>query len=141
MGDMFSTTKRSEIMSRVKSHANRATEKRLITIMRLHRITGWRRNARLFGKPDFIFPRDRIAVFVDGCFWHSCPKHKSEPLRNAQFWRTKLQRNVERDRLVNKTLHQFGWKVIRIWQHELKNDDSVAKKLARFIKRTAELRP
>jgi DNA mismatch endonuclease (patch repair protein) len=134
MADMFSVKKRSEIMSRIRNHGNKATEGRLISIMRSHRIIGWRRNARLFGRPDFVFPTRRLAIFVDGCFWHSCPKHKSKPEGNARFWRTKLRRNVKRDRLVNTKLHESGWTVLRIWQHELKNANLVASKLLRRLR-------
>lgn len=67
---------------------------------------------------DVAFPRARVAVFVDGCFWHRCPLHASDPKRNAEFWERKLQRNVERDRLVDETLVEAGWTVVRCWEHE-----------------------
>jgi len=72
MADVFSARKRSQIMSRVLGRGNKATELALIVLLRRHQITGWRRAARLFGKPDFVFPKHRLAVFVDGCFWHGC---------------------------------------------------------------------
>src|SRR5205085_8640731 len=95
------------------------TEGRLIQIFKKHSIVGWRRQTKVFGKPDFIFPGKHIAIFVDGCFWHSCPRHKSQPASNSEFWKTKLARNVARDKLVNRTLKRQGWQVMRIWQHEL----------------------
>lgn len=119
MADVFSREKRSDIMSRVKGRGNRATELRLIQFMRRHNITGWRRNVRIFGSPDFVFIKARLAVFVDGCFWHGCPKHGSLPNSNTTFWRLKLDRNKARDRLVAQTLIASGWRVLRIWQHEL----------------------
>lgn len=119
MADVFAAAKRSEIMSRVKGTANRNTEERLIEIFKKHSISGWRRRARVFGKPDFIFPRQRVAIFVDGCFWHCCPRHGSEPVTNEDFWKTKLARNRARDKLVNRSLKNQGWRVLRIWQHEL----------------------
>jgi DNA mismatch endonuclease, patch repair protein len=67
---------------------------------------------------DLAFPRAKVAVFVDGCFWHQCPEHSTKPKRNAEFWAAKLQRNVERDRLVNRALAEAGWTVIRCWEHE-----------------------
>lgn len=92
MADVFSPAKRSQIMSRIKGKGNAATEARLIGIFRRHGIVGWRRNFPLFGKPDFVFPKQRTAVFVDGCFWHSCPKHGTMPASNVEFWTAKLVR-------------------------------------------------
>lgn len=67
---------------------------------------------------DVAFPRERLAVFVDGCFWHRCPEHATDPRRNAVFWKRKLERNVERDRNVNAALTLAGWQIIRSWEHE-----------------------
>jgi DNA mismatch endonuclease (patch repair protein) len=133
MVDVFSQEKRSEIMARVKGHGNKATEQRVTEIFREHSITGWRRHYSLFGKPDFVFRKKRLAVFVDGCFWHSCPKHGSQPVNNLDFWQAKLLRNKRRDRLVNKTLKDQGWCVLRVWQHELlrKNEGSLLRRIER----------
>jgi DNA mismatch endonuclease, patch repair protein len=120
MADFLTPTERSRVMSRVRGRGNSATELRLIRIFRTHRIIGWRRNIPLFGKPDFVFPATRLAVFVDGCFWHGCPKHASWPIANRAFWRKKLEGNVSRDKIVTLTLRKNGWKVVRVWQHELK---------------------
>jgi DNA mismatch endonuclease (patch repair protein) len=119
MADVFTKAKRSAVMSLIRSRGNRATELRLIALMREHRITGWRRNAPVFGKPDFIFRRERVAVFVDGCFWHGCPKHGTRPKQNRKFWDTKITRNRERDRGVDRELRKLGWRVVRIWEHDL----------------------
>lgn len=67
---------------------------------------------------DIAFPRARLAVFVDGCFWHRCPQHASDPVRNSEFWRRKLERNVERDDQVALVLGSIGWDVLRCWEHE-----------------------
>jgi DNA mismatch endonuclease (patch repair protein) len=75
----------------------------------------------LFGKPDFAFRKERVAIFVDGCFWHCCPKHGKMPASNRAFWKEKLAGNRARDRLVNWTLRRRGWRVLRIWEHELKS--------------------
>src|ERR1700741_2623028 len=104
MTDVFSIRKRSAIMARVLGAGNKRTEVALIAVFRRHGITGWRRRSPLFGRPDFVFPQHRLAVFVDGCFWHSCPRHGSRPASNAVFWSGKLARNRARDLLVNKTL-------------------------------------
>ena len=116
-------------MSRVRSNGNKATEMRLIEIFKKLGIKGWRRKYPLLGKPDFTFPLKKIAVFVDGCFWHCCPVHGSIPKTNKQFWQKKLNRNIERDNEVNAELDEKGWLVIRIWQHELKNIDAIRSKL------------
>jgi len=119
MTDVFSQAKRSEIMSRVHGRGNRATELALVNLLRLNGITGWRRSQPVIGKPDFIVRASRLAIFVDGCFWHGCPKHRTWPKQNAAFWRKKIRRNMARDREVNTTLRRMGWRVLRIWQHEL----------------------
>jgi len=106
-------------MAAIRSRGNQATELRLIVLMRVNEISGWRRGSRLTGKPDFVFPKLRLAVFVDGCFWHGCPKHGTKPKNNAKFWREKIARNQARDRLVMRTLRAAGWRVLRVWEHEL----------------------
>lgn len=119
VADVFSANKRSEIMSRVRGRGNQATELAMVALLRRYRLTGWRRHVPVFGKPDFVFPKRRVAVFVDGCFWHGCPRHATQPASNAAFWEEKLARNRTRDRLVTRTLKQRGWLVVRVWQHEL----------------------
>ena len=106
-------------MSRIPGKGNKDTELRLIQLLRNNRIVGWRRNWPVFGKPDFVFPRKRVAVFVDGCFWHCCPKHGRVPKSNRGFWRAKLAKNKARDAVVNRELRRRGWMVVRIWEHEL----------------------
>ncbi len=108
-------------MSRVRGSGNKATELRMIELLRAYGIVGWRRHQRLFGRPDFVFRRARVAVFVDGCFWHGCPhpRHASMPKNNAAFWEKKLSTNRARDRLVTETLRSTGWTVVRVWAHDL----------------------
>lgn len=108
-------------MSAVKQKGNKSTELKIVRLFRQHRITGWRRGTLMFGKPDFVFRADGVVVFVDGCFWHNCPKHGEKPRTNRAFWAQKLARNALRDRIVNRTLRREGWLVLRIWQHELSN--------------------
>ena len=116
MADVFTKAKRSAVMSLIRSRGNRATELRLIALMREHGITGWRRNASVFGKPDFVFRAAKLAVFVDGCFWHGCPRHATMPANNRAFWKAKLARNAQRDRAVSCALRASGWTVLRIWE-------------------------
>jgi DNA mismatch endonuclease (patch repair protein) len=104
---------------RIRGHGNRDTELALIRLFRLHHVTGWRRRCPVFGKPDFVFPKLRLAVFVDGCFWHQCAKHSNIPANNREFWERKLAATRRRDRLVSRTLRAHGWHVLRVWEHEL----------------------
>jgi len=119
MVDVFDIATRSSLMGRIKSHGNKTTELRLIEIFRSSGLTGWRRKQPLFGKPDFVFKTQRVCIFVDGCFWHGCPKCYREPTTNETYWSAKIQRNKARDRLVSKTLRDAGWSVLRIWEHQL----------------------
>ncbi len=107
-------------MSRIRGHGNESTELALARLFRAHGITGWRRRRPVFGKPDFVFAASRVAVFVDGCFWHACAAHARIPRTNRAFWAAKLDANRARDRRVNRTLKSRGWTVVRVWQHELK---------------------
>lgn len=185
MPDVFTPAKRSEVMSRIRSTGNAATELRLVALLRAAGITGWRRHVplplglvpasrsssdssspghrspksaggpghrsskraggpglrssqseggsakgkakarttsasttprRLRVRPDFIFRAARVAVFVDGCFWHGCPRHGTRPRQNRKFWDEKIARNRERDHLVTRRLRQLGWTVLRLWE-------------------------
>ena len=132
-------------MSRIRSRGNKDTELALARLFRAHGITGWRRQVQIRNsefviqnfkvRPDFVFPKLRLAVFVDGCFWHACPQHATKPRNNAAFWRRKLAANKARDRLVTRALRQRGWRVLRIWEHELarKQAPHLLRKLMRFL--------
>ncbi len=154
MADVFSKQKRSEVMSRIRSRGNKGTELALAILFRRHGITGWRRQvrvvverrrssvegqkasvSRLAVRPDFVFPKLRLAVFVDGCFWHGCPKHGTKPKGNAAFWKNKFARNIARDRLVTRTLRPARWRVLRIWEHELarKNEARLVRRIQRMF--------
>lgn len=121
MADVFDPVKRSAVMSAIRGSGNKDTELRLIVLFRALGITGWRRGQKVFGKPDFVLRREKIAVFVDGYFWHDCPKPKHAPLpkTRTEWWAAKLQRNKDRDREVNRTLRQAGWRVLRVWECDL----------------------
>ena len=82
----------------------------------------YRLRASLPGSPDLVFRTSQVAVFVDGCFWHRCPKHGSVPQTNHEFWATKLAQNTERDDRVGRTLRDQGWTVLRFWEHEIYED-------------------
>jgi len=119
MADIFDKNKRSEIMSKVKSSRNKSTELKLLQYFKDNKITGWRRNVKLFGKPDFIFPRKKIAVFVDGCFWHGHDCRNTRPKDNEEYWAKKISRNQCRDIELTAHLEKLGYTVIRLWECEL----------------------
>lgn len=139
MPDIFSKQKRSAVMAAIRGAGNKATELRLIQVFRMHGITGWRRGSRLPGRPDFVFRSTgsagsrragsgrtrplKLAVFVDGCFWHGCPKHGTRPKTRAGFWAAKISGNKTRDRRVDRVLRAKGWRVVRIWEHALRKRD------------------
>jgi DNA mismatch endonuclease (patch repair protein) len=106
MADVFSKKKRSEVMAAIRSKGNRGTEMKLVALLRANRITGWRRHLEIPGRPDFVFRRERVALFVDGCFWHGCRAHCRRPKSRAAFWRKKIARNQARDRKVTRLLRQ-----------------------------------
>lgn len=134
--DIYSEVKRSAIMAAVRSHGNVSTEARLIKLFRTARITGWRRRQTLPGSPDFVFSKARIAVFVDGCFWHCCPIHASFPVTRQSVWASKLRANRLRDRAADSALRARGWKVLRIWEHDLtrKNAGRTIRRVKRALR-------
>lgn len=119
MADVFTKAKRSAVMSRIRGRGNKDTEIALARLLRQNKITGWRRHLPIFGRPDFAFPKQKLAVFVDGCFWHGCPRCYCRPKSNRKYWDAKIARNRERDRKVSRELRRLGWRVIRIWEHDL----------------------
>lgn len=119
MVDFVAKEKRSKIMSAIRSKGNETTEVATTRLFREYKIVGWRRNQALLGKPDFVFPRSRLVVFVDGCFWHGHSCLKPRDSLKKGFWKEKIERNMKRDKLVNKALRKNGWNVIRIWECEI----------------------
>ncbi len=133
--DTVSPEKRSAIMRAVRSTGNKATEIVLMKLMREHEITGWRRCVCLQGKPDFVFAKQKIVIFVDGCFWHGCSKHCRMPKGNRKYWQTKIVTNKVRDASVTRTLRRAGWRVLRVWEHELakKNEARLVRRIQRAL--------
>lgn len=133
--DRVTKEKRSEMMAAIKGRGNLSTEVALMKILRKEKITGWRRHYnRVEGRPDFAFPKQEVAVFIDGCFWHGCKKHGTIPKTNVQFWEEKIARNKERDKKVNRELKRHGWRVVRIWEHDIKNGmDKGGVKILKFV--------
>ncbi len=121
MPDCFSKEKRSQVMAQIKSTGTQP-ETRLGALLAV-----WLPNEVIlqspkivFGRPDFVLPSYQIAIFLDGCFFHGCPKHYREPKQNKDYWIAKIARNKKHDMLVTQTLKSEGWRVVRIWEHELR---------------------
>lgn len=117
----FGSLSRSELMSRIRNRNNATTELRVVSLLRKDRITGWRRHAAIAGKPDFVWYREKVAVFVNGCFWHGhgCGRNLT-PRRNAAIWATKIAETKRRDRRNAQALRARGWMVLIIWECRLK---------------------
>lgn len=133
MADVWPVKKRSEVMALIRSSGNKDTELRMIMLFRQHHVTGWRRNQKLPGKPDFTFRKQRVVVFVDGCFWHGCPKCYRRPSSNRKYWDAKVQRNRTRDRHVTRLLRSQGWHVVRVWECELKTPARAVARVRRAL--------
>ena len=133
--DVFTVAKRSQIMSKVRSTGNASTELKLIAEFKERKITGWRRKSKIFGHPDFLFPKLRVAVFVDGCFWHGHDCRNTKPKDNADYWRAKIERNQRRDRAATERLTALGYRVVRIWECEFqkKRRERLEEKLAPIV--------
>ena len=119
--DVHTKQQRSFNMSQIKSKDTKC-ESAFRKYIWAQGIRGYRKHVKLPGKPDIYFPRHRVAVFIDGCFWHKCPKCYVRPKTNKIFWDTKIEGNVQRDKKNLKTLQIRGIAVIRFWQHEIKNN-------------------
>jgi DNA mismatch endonuclease (patch repair protein) len=119
-------------MARVRGRGNATTELIVARLLRQHHITGWRRHLPIFGTPDFVFRGARVAVFADGCFWHGCPTCYSAPTSSADFWRTKVEKNMRRDLKVSRRLRELGWSVVRVRECQLR-------KPTRFLNRLKSL--
>jgi len=119
MTDNVAKKERSRIMSKIKSKNTKPE----ITIKELldGRIFKYQPKG-ILGNPDFANKREKIAIFIDGCFWHGCKKHCRMPNSNKKYWTQKIERNKKNDKLITKKLGQKGWNIIRLWEHEVKND-------------------
>lgn len=124
MPDIFDKRQRSQIMQKIKSRENKSTELKLISVFRDKGITGWRRGYPVKGHPDFVFLKKRIAVFVDGCFWHGHDCRNTRPQDNKEYWDKKRERNMRHDKEITALFNSRGWTVIRIWECELKKKNA-----------------
>jgi len=129
--DWLTPEQRSRNMSAIRSRGNRTTERALRYRLVRAGVRGWRlHSAELPGKPDFVFRRRRLVIFVDGCYWHGCPKCYRPPETHTGYWSEKFKRNKSRDRRVTAALRRGGWRVLRVWEHEVeKSPDKMVEKI------------
>ena len=130
--DVVDQKTRSKIMSAVRSKGNKSTEMAMIKLLRKNHLKGWRRHLHIHGKPDFSWSKLKIALFVDGCFWHGCPRCYRAPTSNTDYWENKIKRNRSRDRKVSKLLRNEGWSVIRVWECRVRKVRTL-KRITRMI--------
>jgi len=125
---------RSKTMSAIRGKNNRTTELCFRMALVRARINGWETNIEdLLGKPDFFFRKKRLAVFVDGCFWHGCPRCGHYPKTRSSFWKMKILRNKERDKKNRRKLRREDIKVVNIWEHSLHNPRGINSKIKMLI--------
>jgi DNA mismatch endonuclease, patch repair protein len=133
MTDVLTPQQRSFNMSRIRGRDTRP-ETEVRAGLRAAGMRGYRTHSSLAGKPDIVFPSAKLAIFVDGCFWHKCPLDYQEPETRRDFWAKKINGNVDRDKKVDKILTDSGWKVLRIWEHEVrKSPESVVETITSCV--------
>lgn len=122
--DQLSRSERSIHMAKIRSKGNRSTELFVESVLRQCKITGWKKHpANIVGTPDFFFPKAKLAVFVNGCFWHGCRRcARNIPQNRREFWIAKLEQNRRRDVRVLRQLRRMGIHAVTVWEHALRND-------------------
>ena len=121
-------------MASVRSKVNRSTESRLRACLAGSGISGFRLNApNLPGRPDFVFDANKIAVFVDGCFWHGCSLCYRRPASSQEYWDSKVGKNRARDERDNDALRAMGWRPLRVWEHELADLEEVRNRVRAML--------
>ena len=123
MTDVFSSSQRSVIMKRVRSNNNKSTELKLIKLFKENHIVGWKRHYNVKGHPDFVFLKEKVAIFVDGCFWHGHNCRNLIPQNNSKYWEKKRSYNKKHDAEITSLFESRGWFVLRIWECELKKNN------------------
>ncbi len=133
MTDVLTKEQRTKNMSKIRG-INTGPEIKLRKLLWAEGIRGYRIHFKLHGKPDIVFIKKKIAIFIDGCFWHKCPVCFQEPETRKEFWMKKIQSNIDRDKKVNEQLENDGWTVIRIWEHEIRKEpENAVKKIIAFL--------
>jgi DNA mismatch endonuclease (patch repair protein) len=132
--DHVDVTTRSSIMRAVKNRRVKSTELSLRARLVAAGLRGWRMYAEdLLGTPDFVFPGARLAIFVDGCFWHGCPSCYRRPRSSQSYWDAKVRTNKLRDHRIDRQLRRAGWSVRRIWEHELRHGSHLTTEIAKAL--------
>lgn len=136
MADIHTKEQRSRNMAAIKGHGNASTELRLIRYLRRAKIFGWNRHyEKLPGKPDIVFREFRLAIFLDGCFWHGCPKCRLRPATNRKFWNDKIRNNRARDKRMDNKIRTKGWRILHFWEHDIKkNPQKIIIAIKKYIK-------
>ncbi|MBI2680024.1 MAG: DNA mismatch endonuclease Vsr [Candidatus Solibacter usitatus] len=135
--DKYSPAVRSRMMSAVPSRGNRSTEQAMSTELRSAGLVGYRKHWPIAGKPDFAWPGLKVALFVDGCFWHGCPTCSRPSKSNVSFWEKKVRENQQRDKRVARCLRRDGWSVVRIRECKVRAVASLARIQRMLDKRKA----
>lgn len=130
--DVLTKRQRSYCMSQIRGK-NTKPEIELALIVRPLGLR-LRRHQKLPGRPDLASRKRKIAIFIDGCFWHKCPKHYQAPKSNSAFWETKIESNVLRDRKADKNLRKLGFSVVRLWEHEISQPEKILRKIRKSAK-------
>lgn len=137
MADKFSPEVRSRIMGSIRSTTKL---EEIVSKSLWNRGLRYRRNVRgMFGTPDIAIKKYKVVIFLDSCFWHYCPKHGRLPKSNVDYWQRKLYRNVKRDYIVDSYYYEHGWNILRIWEHQIKEDfEKVIDSIMDFVKHAQE---
>lgn len=143
MRDFFSPEERSKLMSRIRGRANISTELKIAGLLRSAGMHGWRRHLSLPGRPDFTFPKQRVCIFVHGCFWHDCPRCCKRSSTRPKYWAKKIDVNRRRDQRVSRELRRRGYKVIVVWECTLRRKYPAAtiSRLLRLLSRAGVKQP
>ena len=121
--DTLTKDKRGKLMAKIKGKDTKI--EKLVRLTLKNQGVKFKANPNMYGHPDIIIPKRKIAIFLDGCFWHGCKKDKTIPKSNTTYWELKIKTNKKRDKAIAKTLKNRGWTVVRVWEHQIKNDPNI----------------
>lgn len=131
--DKITAEQRSVVMSRIKSKSH--LEDTVAHELFKRGLRYRRNNRKLVGTPDISIQKYKVVIFIDSCFWHSCPLHGNRPKSNVEFWNKKLDRNIEKATEVNAYYKEHGWHTMRVWEHDLKEDyEGTIERIETFIR-------
>ena len=133
MTDKISKEERSLLMSKIRSKETKL-EAHFRKLLWQNGLRYRKNSAKHYGKPDIVNESKKIAVFIDSCFWHGCDKHLRMPVQNKKYWENKINKNIQRDKLVTKYYKNKKWKIFRIWEHDLKKEKTRTSKTNKIMK-------